>query len=442
MGTYTHTGTEVVSITKNVQLYGGWDGTPSGPVVRDPEAYATTLDGQSARRVVWMDSGLSVTIEGLTITNGTGITEGAGIWSNGSALTISDTIIYSNVAYISGTNGYGGGLYFEDGTLVVDSCTFLHNSAWGVTQSYGGGLYAVGDLDITIRDSLFEANDAWNGSGLYMSGDSSEPLTVDGTTFKDNGRGFSPMASGGYGGGMQVDEANVLIEDSSFLNGWASNEGGAIRFSAGRLVMNRNVIRDNQSHRASGVQIFNSSQFTLTNNIIADNRPGAASSGAVEAGRIGSGNITGLIAHNTLARNYGTYDAYGVLVSSGSVDMVNNIVVSHTVGISTETGATVVTTNTLWGSGDWANGADWGGSGSISHSGDLWGDPAFVDADGGDYHILPASAAMDQGVDAGVTDDIDDDPRPWPGILPDLGADEFWFTPTEDTNLPLVAKRY
>ena len=40
------------------------------------------------------------------------------------------------------------------------------------------------------------------------------------------------------------------------------------------------------------------------------------------------------------------------------------------------------------------------------------------------YHLTAASAAIDQGVDAGVTTDIDGQVRPM-GLAPDLGADEF-----------------
>ena len=59
--------------------------------------------------------------------------------------------------------------------------------------------------------------------------------------------------------------------------------------------------------------------------------------------------------------------------------------------------------------------------------------------------MLGESAAFDQGMDVEVADDIDEDVRPWSlssGRALDLGADELSFTPTEDINLPLVAKRY
>jgi len=47
------------------------------------------------------------------------------------------------------------------------------------------------------------------------------------------------------------------------------------------------------------------------------------------------------------------------------------------------------------------------------------GNPAFADG----YHILPGSAAIDAGVNVGVTTDVDGDPCP-SGLGYDIGADE------------------
>ena len=72
---------------------------------------------------------------------------------------------------------------------------------------------------------------------------------------------------------------------------------------------------------------------------------------------------------------------------------------------------------TLWD----GTGANRSGAGTIAHSNDTAGPPAFVDPGAGDYHIGPASAAVDRGVNAGVATDKDGRPR---DAQPDLGAYE------------------
>jgi hypothetical protein len=65
----------------------------------------------------------------------------------------------------------------------------------------------------------------------------------------------------------------------------------------------------------------------------------------------------------------------------------------------------------------------------------VYGDPIFVDADQGDYHILVDSSAKDAGIDAGVTIDMDYHPRPI-GLGFDIGADEYGLF----VYLPFIAR--
>jgi hypothetical protein len=118
------------------------------------------------------------------------------------------------------------------------------------------------------------------------------------------------------------------------------------------------------------------------------------------------------------------------------VTLTNNVLVSHTVGITVGAGSTATLEATLWGTGTWTNEADWGGAGVIvtgMAENNVWGAPAFLAPGDGDYHLDPESAAIDRGVGAGVTEDIDGDPRRGD---PDLGADEFVWK----VFLPLVAR--
>jgi hypothetical protein len=170
----------------------------------------------------------------------------------------------------------------------------------------------------------------------------------------------------------------------------------------------------------AGLALFYESNATLTNNVVGDNWADTAGSGL----HINS-SLPRLL-HATLTRNTGG-DGSGIFVSGGNgssisnVALINTSLVSHTVGITVASGNTAVLEGTLWGSGAWANGTDWDGS-VITGTINVRGNPAFVNPDAGDYHIAPDSAAIDAGVDAGVTTDIDGDPRLG---LPDIGADEY-----------------
>ena len=93
------------------------------------------------------------------------------------------------------------------------------------------------------------------------------------------------------------------------------------------VVFAANVALDS----GTGLVVRNAPVFTLTNNLLAGN-----GTGALEVG-VSGGNQTGrgFVAHNTLAGG-GT----GVMVwTPFSVTLVNNIVVSHSVGISVSASA-------------------------------------------------------------------------------------------------------
>ncbi|RLC91129.1 MAG: hypothetical protein DRI77_14175, partial [Chloroflexi bacterium] len=186
-------------------------------------------------------------------------------------------------------------------------------------------------------------------------------------------------------------------------------------------TLSGNAIYSNTADLSGGVQLAFSDDATLDNNVIADNQAGAAVSGVMVSAS------TANLRHNTIARNTGG-DGSGVCVINAVADystvaLTNTILVSHSVGINVTAGNTATLESTLWGSGAWANTTDWGGGGSIVRANDYWGDPAFVDPDAGDYHIGPGSAAIDEGVDAGVATDKDGVIRPQ-GTDPDLGAYE------------------
>jgi len=121
--------------------------------------------------------------------------------------------------------------------------------------------------------------------------------------------------------------------------------------------------------------------------------------------------------HTTIARNTGGSGVYVNTLAGfpSTVAMTNAIFSDNDQGIMVTALGTATLTSTLWRD----NNTNW--SGNVTHSDDHNGDPKFaLDS----YHLLPGSAAIDKGVNAGVSDDIDGDHRPY-GSGCDVGADEF-----------------
>jgi hypothetical protein len=116
-----------------------------------------------------------------------------------------------------------------------------------------------------------------------------------------------------------------------------------------------------------------------------------------------------------------------------TVEMTNTVLVSHTTGISITGGNTLAVNGLLWHSTPVT--VVQSVTATVALQNEHWGDPAFA-VDG--YHLTAASSAMDAGVEAGVTDDIDQHLRPY-GAAPDLGADEIIATPvTTNTGSTLI----
>jgi hypothetical protein len=442
-GMYTTTGAAVVAIGKSLTLYGGWNGTDAD--VRDPHAYPTTLDAQGASQGVLVGEGITVTVEGLTVTNGVAPGYGAGLYARDADLTLREVTFYRNA--ISTTlidSPLGGGAMVEGGTLLADGCTFRENSVWAPGGPQGGGLAISGTLQATVEDSLFEGNDAWFASGLHFAGNAypRPPLAIRRSEFRDNGRGLSPgPAYGGYAGAVAIVQADARIEDSTFAGSRSDLGWGAVRVASSKLAMERCQVYGSSTHYdTSGISLSGVSPFTLTNNLIVDNRS-TYDWELHQAVHIYGG--TGMIAHNTIARNGNTY---GIKVEhEGDIGLGNTILVSHTVGITVATGSRAKLLGVLFGEETWASGEDWAGGGDIGVglTSSYWGDPAFVDYASGDYHITAASDAIDRGVATSVTDDFDGEHRPYDGdhdglAEPDIGADE--WVEFFDLYLPLVLR--
>jgi len=352
---------------------------------------------------LYLEDSDGASLSGNTITSNTASFRGGGLSLNGSDATLSGNTIASNTASFR-----GGGLYLEDSAATLSENTISDNTA----SFRGGGLYLKDSADATLSGNTVISNTADYAGGLYLE---DSAATLSGNTISDN--------TASSGGGLYLDASAATLSGNTVSDNTANYNGGGLYLDASGATLSGNTVTSNAADSGGGLYL-EWSNATLTNNVVADNQANIAGSGLYMWAS------SPRLLHTTIARNSGG-DGSGVVVDAMQIvgyqtaALTNTILVSHTVGITVTDGNTAILESTLWGSGAWANGADTGGAGTIiTGTRNYWDDPAFVDPGAGDYHISPGSAAIDVGVDAGVTVDIDGESRPT-GTYPDLGVDEF-----------------
>ena len=237
----------------------------------DGSGQAVTISGNNSVRVMEVNSGASLTLNNLTIANG------------------------------SAPGGHGGGIH-NFGTLTITNSNFSGNStSGGVNAGFGGGISNEGML--TITNSTFTGNSAVGGygGGIYSNG---LPLNIVNSTFSGN------SANVGFGGGI-FTLGGTLITNSTFSGNSASSGTGA------------------------GVYNNNAGGTTLRNTIIANSVGAGNCFGVITNGgnniddgaTCGWGAVSGSMSNTNpllgaLANNGGPAQTFALLTSSPAIDGV------------------------------------------------------------------------------------------------------------------------
>jgi len=429
-GTYSSAEGTAANIIKPVKLLGGWNQTFT---VREPGLYPTILNARRLGRVLEINSdseAISVWVDGFTITGGNATDEpqgkgrGGGIYGRNADLIIQNNIITNNVAAINPTTGYGGGIYLERAAAssVISGNQVLSNTAGTGSWDSGGGLYLT-QCDATIVNNLIQGNSSsYYGGGAYIFLNSAHLLNNE---FKSN-------TAGRNGAGVYLNGVSALIQGNLILGniaggGAGASYGGGLMLDHGQPTVTGNRIVGNAAGNNAGLGLATSDYFTVTNNFIAHNGSGGI--------RLWENTRYGLIAHNTIAFNGGE-GGIRLVRDYITPTIVNNIIVSNTYGIT----ATVRAAGRLDYNDVWGNVIlDYDLPGALEPGPhDIQADPLFTNAAGNDYHLRPGSPCLNAGTNAGITTDIDGDPRPI-GPHPDIGADEYR---PRYLYLPMVTRSY
>ncbi|MBN1667572.1 MAG: hypothetical protein JW862_10805 [Anaerolineales bacterium] len=445
-GVITRAGiTQMVYISTTVTIQGGY--TTTNWTTPNPTANLTTLNAEGQGRVIYITGDISPIVDGLRITagNATGMgggpwgeDAGGGVYISRATPIISNCMIHNNTASTT-ANGSGGGLLLEGSRATLSGNTVVSNTASIASHGHGGGLFLYGS-SATLHNNTVQDNSAstagWGyGGGLYLLTSDAElnNNTVVGNTAGTTNRG--------YGGGLYIWYSDATLSGNSVQGNTASateqGYGGGLSLSNSNATLGGNTIVSNTATlnasigKGGGLWVWESDLFTLTNNLVADNHAHTAGSGLWLSGTSINTSL-GRLLHNTIADNHGS--GQGIFVSEYTTLAFTNTIIAghHSAGINVTTGSAVTLEATLWHN----NGPDTAGGGTVISSTNVTGNPAFANPAAWDYHLTASSAAIDRGVDASVSTDLENNIRPIG--RPDLGAYE-WGT---QIYLPVMLHNY
>ncbi len=414
---------QVVFIDKALTLRGGYH--PTDWATSDPELNITEINAESDGRPVTIVDTVDevVVLDGFFLTDGdyTGLGNPAGL-SN-------------HVCRSRENEDCGGGLFVYDSAFQLLNSEVRGNVSSTVAGD-GGGVYLWEARESRIEGTRIADNDgAYSGGGLFVIAQDF-PLTIRDTVFLGN--------TAGRGGGVDLAtniNALVRFEDCKLIENMADdNRGGGLyaRLTANGLVldMQRVEVDDNKAwDQGKGVYLDAAGsstpeaslvnvQFSANNEV--DGAP-TATEDAVLAIAPRFTSLTVTMAHITAVPNQTPSflfmrpddDPGRTLDVTAANVLISGFQNGYAVEEAGSGEATLTHSNTLL-----YNVVNQhlvvAGTPTLTSIDPVIGDP-LLDAN---YRLQTGSAAIDTGVDVGVTYDIDHGLRPF-GSGPDIGMDEF-----------------
>ena len=241
------------------------------------------ISGNTTNRIFYIYNSavsLTVSISGLTMTDGYAANYGGAIANFGNGLTLSGVVLTGNE-----TTGTGGALHSgfssSPNTDIHAPLTIIDSEISGNTAGGDGGgvkMYFIGDVsvvnttfsgnhsgsrgggasgedvgNVSIVDSLFQNNESVDQGGglhLYRSGD----VSLDSTTFDHN---IADVTDHGFGdgGGVYVDASDSVTMTNSTVSGNEAKDGAGILLgNAGDVLIANSTIANNVGDSIGGGQ--------------------------------------------------------------------------------------------------------------------------------------------------------------------------------------------
>ena len=281
----------------------GVDGAPDGftvlvcpgtyeesVVIDGRELAVRSTDGADVTEVVGGTSGLTwsvsggagdeVTIDGFTVTGGSGST-GGGVACDGAALELRSNVVSGNDA------NRGGGLGAVGCELGGNDNTFRDNEA----DTYGGGVFLDG-CSGSFAGNMIDHNEADQGGGLGVNGgtvDVSDNVIEynEATAWDEYTGGGGVWVTGGapftgntvshnhaskHGGGFYGFMVSGVVSDNRVASNTCDEDGGGLYFEFGSALIQGNDIDGNEAYDDAGGLRVMSGACEIRDNTVTGNQ--------------------------------------------------------------------------------------------------------------------------------------------------------------------------
>jgi CSLREA domain-containing protein len=307
-------------------------------------SHTTIVDGNGAvtgdRVFQILPTTKYTSLGGLTIRNGQ--VDHGRAWDTGGGLTwaggnTGGDLHLNDVAIVSNTARYGGGLYLEY-SIVRETVDLDHVNVHAnlSTGNQGGGIAVYfgsnTEPDFDLRYSQVYSNEArGGGGGLEFTGSPSSGgsnfVRIENTEIYSNTTSF-------WGGGISYtgsDAVPVIILNSQLHHNHVDGNGGAL-YTHAALVISNTTFDQNSADEGGGIYNVTVGTLALNNSTLSGN----------SASRDGAGiyNFTGTLALNnsTLSGNVASRDGAGLYAFGGRIQFNNATIAGNTIIVPTSTG--------------------------------------------------------------------------------------------------------
>ncbi len=305
----------------------------------DGRGQSVTLDGGGSTQVISVESGITFTLNALTIAHGFNSSFGGGLVNQG-------TVAITNSTFTGNTSDYfGGGVGNYYGTITITNSTFTGNTATkdgGGLANYGmmtvsgstftsntSGFYAgalYSNNMMTITNSTFTSNSSEYAGGLFNDGNfTTSTMTISNSTFDKNSN-YNGATDGGLGGAILTEAADftnsatLTVSDSTFTSNSSVAYGGGVDSFGGTVTITNSTFTNNTADLfGGGIAAEGASSMNISNSTIAFNSTsGVETGGGGIADLMSTVSISGsIVAENSAWQSYNCYNDVGTNSDKG-----------------------------------------------------------------------------------------------------------------------------